>query len=378
MVCPVQGGTPSCPTMVARTARRHLLVLVLVHLLHSTAASTTTPPWEPSAGLPAGSEPTPDPSSLVVCDAHARFAIISDRLFRCEYVDDPTAGFEDRATLAVVHRRGTNTTAPPPLFTVRNDTEWCNITLTASGVRLWYHHGPPTRTPLVPTTPAVTPFVRHRLGAYDPRTQTTWEASMEPRVGNLGGTFSTLSGVDGGLPLNCTGPSAPGTIGPQHVDLRCTLGVASREGWAVLNDTFDAVIGPLTDWVTPNAFTIHDAGDAGDAGGAGGGASGAGGGASGGVSGGASGGTSVSEGGSGSVGMRGKGNDKSKDREGSTDSGSRDPWAHNADLYLFMYGRDYRGAVKELASLSGQQPVPPRHAFGVHWSRYAESLGPVH
>ena len=341
-------------SMEARTARRYLPLLVLLLLfLHSTAASTTTPPWEPSAGLPAGYEPTPDPSSLVVCDAHARFTIISDRLFRCEYVDDPAAGFEDRATLAVVHRRGTNTPAPPPLFTVRNDTEWCNITLTASGVRLWYHHDP------TPTTPAVTPFVRHRLGAYDPRTQTTWEASMEPRVGNLGGTFSTLSGVDGGLPLNCTGPSAPGTIGPQHVDLRCTLGVASREGWAVLNDTFNAVIDPLTDWVTPNAYTKHDTGDAG----------GLAGGAKGGASGGASGGAGVSEGISGSVGMRGKGNDKNKDRGGSADSGSRDLWAHNADLYLFMYGRDYRGAVKELASLSGQQPVPPRHAFGVHWSR---------
>ena len=39
-------------------------------------------------------------------------------------------------------------------------------------------------------------------------------------------------------------------------------------------------------------------------------------------------------------------------------------------IYVFMYGNDYRGAVGALMRISGAQPVPPRHAFGVAWSRY--------
>lgn len=40
------------------------------------------------------------------------------------------------------------------------------------------------------------------------------------------------------------------------------------------------------------------------------------------------------------------------------------------DGYLFGYGHDYRGAVKALYQLSGDQPVLPRWALGNWWSRY--------
>ncbi|KAK5956830.1 hypothetical protein OHC33_002319 [Knufia fluminis] len=40
------------------------------------------------------------------------------------------------------------------------------------------------------------------------------------------------------------------------------------------------------------------------------------------------------------------------------------------DGYLFGYGHDYRGAVKALYKLSGDQPVLPRWALGNWWSRY--------
>lgn len=42
----------------------------------------------------------------------------------------------------------------------------------------------------------------------------------------------------------------------------------------------------------------------------------------------------------------------------------------DADLTVFLYGRDYRGALSALASLSGSALLPPRRWFGVWWSRW--------
>ena len=68
-------------------------------LLPALALSTV---WEPSANLPAGSTPAADPSSLVRCDAHTRFSVLGERLVRAEY--SLSGVFEDRATLAAIHR----------------------------------------------------------------------------------------------------------------------------------------------------------------------------------------------------------------------------------------------------------------------------------
>ena len=40
------------------------------------------------------------------------------------------------------------------------------------------------------------------------------------------------------------------------------------------------------------------------------------------------------------------------------------------DIYVFAYGRDYRGALKALFDISGYPPLIPRYAFGNWWSRY--------
>lgn len=40
------------------------------------------------------------------------------------------------------------------------------------------------------------------------------------------------------------------------------------------------------------------------------------------------------------------------------------------DLYVFAYGRDYRGAVKALYEITGYTPLLPRYALGNWWSRY--------
>lgn len=40
------------------------------------------------------------------------------------------------------------------------------------------------------------------------------------------------------------------------------------------------------------------------------------------------------------------------------------------DLYVFAFGKDYRGAVKALYSITGSTPMLPRFAFGNWWSHY--------
>lgn len=41
-----------------------------------------------------------------------------------------------------------------------------------------------------------------------------------------------------------------------------------------------------------------------------------------------------------------------------------------ADVYIFAHGKDYRGAIKDLFTVSGRVPMIPRYALGNWWSRY--------
>lgn len=43
---------------------------------------------------------------------------------------------------------------------------------------------------------------------------------------------------------------------------------------------------------------------------------------------------------------------------------------HKLDLYLFVYGNDYKGALKDLAYVSGNMKMPRRCAFGSWYSRW--------
>ncbi len=43
---------------------------------------------------------------------------------------------------------------------------------------------------------------------------------------------------------------------------------------------------------------------------------------------------------------------------------------HGVDVYLFAYGRDYRGALRDFYHLTGPAPALPRFALGNWWSRF--------
>ena len=46
------------------------------------------------------------------------------------------------------------------------------------------------------------------------------------------------------------------------------------------------------------------------------------------------------------------------------------PDGKGLDLYLFAYGNNFRGALKDFFRLSGNAPAVPRYALGNWWSRY--------
>ncbi|MBQ9038529.1 MAG: hypothetical protein IJ119_03470 [Clostridia bacterium] len=44
--------------------------------------------------------------------------------------------------------------------------------------------------------------------------------------------------------------------------------------------------------------------------------------------------------------------------------------AHGVDVYLFAYGRDFKGALRDFYRLTGPTPALPRYALGNWWSRF--------
>lgn len=40
------------------------------------------------------------------------------------------------------------------------------------------------------------------------------------------------------------------------------------------------------------------------------------------------------------------------------------------DYYLFVYGYEYKLALKDYISIAGKIPIPPKFAFGYWYSRY--------
>ncbi len=44
--------------------------------------------------------------------------------------------------------------------------------------------------------------------------------------------------------------------------------------------------------------------------------------------------------------------------------------AHGVDIYLFAYGRDFKGALRDFYHLTGPTPALPRYALGNWWSRF--------
>ena len=216
--------------------------------------------------------PTADPRAIVRA-GHARFTVLTPQLIRMEWSTD--AEFEDHASFIFINRR-----LPVPTFT--QSTTAGTTTIDTGKLHL-------TFTP----TPADTAFTPENLTITFPvaGAPVTWHPG-DSSAGNLMGTTRTLDGAEG----------------DQHLKEPIGLGLVSRQGWALVDDS-----GPLftsanfnmqqntiatQPWILPRPASSHQ------------------------------------------------------------------------DLYFFGYGHDYSAALGDYVKVAGRIPIPPRFAFGAWWSRY--------
>lgn len=195
-----------------------------------------------------------------------RISIITEALVRFEWSDD--GHFVDEATQNVLVRDFERN----PSFTVAERNGWLEID--TSKLHISYNQQPFSAEGLYAVIKNVD------------STGNTWHYG-DRQNGNLYGTCRTLDEADGATPLE--------------------PGVASRDGWAVIDDsnsnlivetdTVNSVRNPFGTWMKPRSHK-------------------------------------------------------------------------STDLYLFGYGHNYREAVHDLYRLTGPTPLLPRFVFGNWWSRY--------
>ena len=137
--------------------------------------------------------PLADPRAIVLAP-QARFTILTSRLIRIEY--SPSGRFEDRPSQAFWYRR-----QPVPRFEVQRSGEQLEVR---------------TDHLLLRYAPKRGGLTGESLSIGVDATGATWRYGDEPR-GNLLGTARTLDGADGPVPLE--------------------LGLMSRDGWAVVDDS---------------------------------------------------------------------------------------------------------------------------------------------
>ena len=157
-------------------------------------------------------DPLADPAAVVVASSGgARFTVLTDRLIRMEQSSAP---FEDRSTLAVLNRK-----LPVPSFT--HSESGGVLTITTASVALYYTLGQPfSPTSLtVKGVDAGSAFKHWSFGDSFP--------------GNL---LGTIRGQDGqsATPLNCTLNANVDDNGEYN---HCEWGLVSRDGWVVYDDT---------------------------------------------------------------------------------------------------------------------------------------------
>ena len=158
-------------------------------------------------------EPQPNPQAVVNA-TNARFTVLTDATIRMEFSAD--GKFSDAPTTAVLNRFS----AQPPKFTTRKLGNGGGVEITTALVVLSY-------TPVAGAVgfTAASLSVASRSGGFK------WIPGSQPS-GNLGGTIRTLDGVNGSTPLYCPNMTAS-TLADNH----CALGMVSRDGWALINDT---------------------------------------------------------------------------------------------------------------------------------------------
>ena len=189
-------------------------------------------------------DPIAAASAQVVVTPHVRISVLTDRVVRIEESSQAST-FEDRATLAVMQRR-----FDPPHFTVTRDGTVVTVVTEYLKVRMDTTSGNPVESVQISSTAGNTAEGERTDAYFEP-----WHLGADPSDGNLLGTIRTLDAL-GPLDLNCN--EVP--LLNNGESLHCRFGVVSRKGWAVLNDTANPRLNPVTTWWEPpeSSSTRHD------------------------------------------------------------------------------------------------------------------------
>ncbi|KAH3745625.1 glycoside hydrolase [Pelomyxa schiedti] len=145
-------------------------------------------------------------------EGDVRFTVLTKQVVRCEYSSAGVGQFVDSATFAFVNRN---------LATPRFEVTWLGTVLQieTDDVIVVYN------------SQFAGIFTDDNLQIVVKKMGVTWRPSLPPS-GNLLGTIRTLDTVDGATELYC-----PNMDTAKLSDSHCTLGVISRDGWVLINDT---------------------------------------------------------------------------------------------------------------------------------------------
>eukprot|EP00026_Physarum_polycephalum_P002216 Phypoly_transcript_02221.p1 GENE.Phypoly_transcript_02221~~Phypoly_transcript_02221.p1 ORF type:complete len:941 (-),score=116.19 Phypoly_transcript_02221:93-2759(-) len=236
----------------------------------------------------------------------------------------PSGAFRDSATLAFLNRD-----LPVPPFTTQS-VNGGTIIKTGSLVLSYSGGGMFTASNL---------NVSLQLG----NETVTWNTASQP-TGNLLGTIRTLDTINGSTPLYC-----PSMTPDDEYTNHCTLGVISRDGWAIYDDSESASWDndPTWPWFAPPStngscnVSYNDRIDC----------------------------------------LPGGGTQQqcaAKQCCWSPDAAAGVPWCFYSgpaetsyqDMYFFGYGHNYVQALQDFTQLSGPIPTFPRYIFGPQYSRW--------
>ncbi|ORY50560.1 hypothetical protein BCR33DRAFT_781261 [Rhizoclosmatium globosum] len=167
--------------------------------------------------------PKPSSGSLVKPNAVARFSILTERLIRLEF--DESGIFRNFPSFAVVNRY----IKPPPFLIEYPGNGRMLVKTKYLTLSYAYQHNNSF------TDDSLSIEFLHSNG-----TTSTWKPSMDPAEGNLRGTVRNLDNYYKAPDLDCRFETDPN----QH----CTLGLISRTGWTLIDDTFT----PRLDHQTPS------------------------------------------------------------------------------------------------------------------------------
>lgn len=287
-------------------------------------------------------------AKALVAAGHARFCVLTSRIFRMEWAPDASS-FRDDTTMMVQNRLMDQV----PDFKVTKDGG--KVVITTQHLRLEYDAN--SKESFNDDNLKVQLLQTGSYSIEDSEDTREWMPSMtdQARQDALPGTIRTLDGANGAIPLDCQNQ------GPDYIrDKHCTYGIISKKrGYMVLDDSLNAAFDQNPQWAwLKKPVTLHGVDPATC--------------------------SSVSGAKRRVCGLEtktpedcaAKGCCFSNNTEFGVLATQAEPFrcfysaASYQDLYFFGHGHDFKGALREFTMLSGSIPIPPRFAFGVFYSRW--------